>query len=140
SRNWQRSFEYITSSPFNGYLDYTHYNELQAGISGPIKILNKDKGEKERVLLGFSFYGSGTFARDARPSAVDIYKVNDEKQREIDNRPLVPLATGGFISAGEYLRKSDLTKLDYKQNVAQYSLNGQGNFSFQPTNNITVRL
>lgn len=140
SKNWNRSFEYITASPFNGYLDNSNYNELQMGISGPIKLINKGKSDKERVLLGFTLYGSGVFSRDGRLPATDVYKVKDAKLREMEERPLIPQQGGGFIPAGEYLVKSDLEKVDYRQNVSTYRFNIQGNFNYQPANNINVRL
>jgi hypothetical protein len=140
SRNWSRSFEYITASPFNGYLDNSNYNELQMGVTGPLMIANKGKGDKERVLLGFSLYGSGVFVRDGRLPITDVYKVKDEKLRQIEENPLLPQEGGGFIPAGEYLLKSDLEKVDYRQNASSYAANLQGNFIYAPNNNISVRL
>jgi hypothetical protein len=140
SRTWSRSFEYTTSSPFTGYLDNSQYNELQVGISGPIKIENKGKQDKERVVLGFSLYGSGVYQRDSRLPATSIYKVNDAKLRSMEENPLVPQQGGGFIPAGEYLRAGDLQKVDYRQDAANYRLNLQGNFIYQPASNINIRL
>jgi hypothetical protein len=140
TKNWNRSFEYTTSSPFTGYLDNSQYNELQVGVSGPIKIENKGKEDKERVILGFSLYGSGIYTLDSRLSATDLYKVKDSKLREMEQNPLVPQQGGGFIPAGEYLTKSDLEKVDYRQNASSYRFNIQGNFNYQPTNNVNVRL
>jgi hypothetical protein len=140
SRDWSRTFEYTTSSPFTGYLDNSQYNELQLGISGPIKIENKGQQEKERVLVGFSLYGSGIYSKDSRLPATTIYKVNDAKLRQMEENPLVPQQGGGFIPAGEYLRTSDLEKVDYRQNASSYRFNLQGNFSYQPSSNITMRL
>ncbi len=140
TKNWSRSFEYITASPFTGYLDNSQYNELQMGVSGPILLENKGKDDKERVLLGFSIYGSGVFQRDSRLPATDIYKVNDAKLRQIEENPLVPQTGGGFIPAGEYLVKSDLEQVDYRQNASNYRFNLQGNFNYQPSKNTNVRL
>jgi hypothetical protein len=140
SRNWSKSFEYTTSSPFNGYLDNSNYNELQMGVSGPIKIENKGKGDKERVLLGFSVYGSGIFTRDNRLPAVDVYQVNDAKLRQIEENPLVAQAGGGFVPAGEYLVSSDLEKVGYRQNASSYQASLQGNFTYSPSNNINIRM
>jgi len=140
SRNWSRSFEYITASPFTGYLDNSQYNELQMGVSGPLKIENKGKLDKERVLLGFSLYGSGVYVRDGRLPATDVYKVNDAKLREMEENPLVAQQGGGFIPAGEYLVNSDLEKVDYRQNAGSYRMNLQGNFTYQPSKNINIRL
>lgn len=140
SKNWSRSFEYITSSPFTGYLDNSQYNELQMGVSGPIKIENKGKSDKERVLLGFTLYGSGVYQRDGRLPATPIYKTNDAKLTQMEERPLVPQQGGGFIPAGEYLRNADLQKVDYRQDAASYRFNINGSFNYQPASNINIRL
>lgn len=140
SRNWNRGFEYITSSPFNGYLDNSQYNEFQGFISGPIKIVNKGRGDKERVLFGFSFAGSGVYQRDGRLPAVDMYKVKDGKLRELREQPQVAQPAGGFIPAGEYLTLNDLEKVSYRQNAGSFSLNAQGNFTYQPSNNVFIRV
>lgn len=140
SKVWNRSFEYITASPFNGYLDNSNYNELQMGVSGPILLKDKGKSDKERVLLGFTLYGSGIYQRDSRLPATPIYKVNDAKLREMEENPLVPQAGGGFLPAGEYLLNSDLQEVGYRQNAADYRVAVNGNFSYQPTSNISLRL
>jgi hypothetical protein len=140
SRNWNRGFEYITSSPFNGYLDNSQYNEFQGFISGPIKIINKGRGDKERVLFGFSLAASGVYQRDGRLPAVDMYKVKDEKLFEMKEKPLVAQPGGGFIPVGEYLTLNDLEKVSFRQNAATTSLNAQGNFTYQPSNNVFIRI
>lgn len=141
SRNWSRGFEITSASPFYGWAgDNTHYNELQGFISGPILIANKGKEDKERVLLGFSFAASGVYVLDGRLPAVDLYRASDAAQARIEARPLTRTSTGGFVPTGEYLTKSDLVKVDQRQNVASYAVNVQGNFSYQPSNNIIVRL
>ncbi|MCE2786747.1 MAG: carboxypeptidase regulatory-like domain-containing protein [Bacteroidota bacterium] len=140
SKNWMRGFEFISSSPFNRYLDNSHYNELQGFVSGPLLLKDKGKGDKERVLVGFSFAGSGVYARDGRLPATDMFKVKDAKLREIEETPLVPQQGGGFIPAGEYLTRADLEPVDYRLNASTYNFNIQGNFSYQPTNNISVRM
>jgi len=139
TRNFVRSFEAVSASPFNGYLDYSHYNELQAVLSGPLKVINKGRGDQERVLLGFLISGSVVYSRDGRQPAVDLYKVNDAKLKEIEKTPLVPGPGGNLFPAAEFLRKSDLEKINYRQNVASYSVNLQGNVNFQPSSNINVR-
>lgn len=140
SKQWMRTFEYITSSPFNSYLDNSNYNEMQMGISGPILLKDKGKSDKERVLLGFTLYGAGVFSRDGRLPATTIYQVNDAKLREIEERPLLPLPGGGFVSAGEYLTRGDLQEVGYRQNAANYRGNLQGNFVYQIAKNASFRL
>ncbi len=141
SRQWQRSFEYITASPFYGWSgDNTHYNSLEAYISGPILLADKGRGDKERVLLGFTLAGNATYALDGRQPAVDIYRVKPDVQRRLEETPLTRTATGGFVPTGEYLVKSDLEKVDQRQNVPVLSVNAVGSFAYQPSNNISIRL
>lgn len=141
SKRWSRAIEFISASPFYKWMgDNTHYNEFQGFISGPILLANKGKEDKERVLLGFSLGASAVYALDGRMPAVDLYKANDAAQARIEARPLTRTSTGGFIPTGEYLTKADLVKVDQRQNVGNYSINLQGNFSYQPTTNIVVRL
>lgn len=141
SKRWARAFEYITASPFYKWAgDNTHYNEFQGFISGPVLLANKNNPDKERVLLGFSLGASAVYALDGRLPAVDTYRASDEAQKRIEDKPLTRTSTGGFVPSGEYLTKSDLVKNDQRQNVGNYNLNLQGNFSYQPTNNIIVRL
>lgn len=139
SKNFTRAFEYTTASPFAGYLDYTHINQFQTVISGPIKIANKGRGEQERVVIGFLFSGALTYARDASPPAVDLYKVKDEKLKELKENPLVPGPGGTLFNAGEFLRKDDLERVRFRQNAQSYSGQINGNIVFQPTDNINIR-
>jgi hypothetical protein len=140
SKQFMRTFEYITASPFYGYLDNTHYNNATLGISGPVVLKDKGKADKERVLVGFSVYGSGTYALDARPSVVDLYKVKDEKQKEINEHPLTRGANGGFVNSSEFLTRADMEKVPQRQNVEEYSAALQGNFTYAPVNNMNLRL
>ncbi len=140
SKNFSRGFEYITASPFAGWLDNSHYNQGQALISGPIKTINKGRGNEERVLLGFLLSGSFTYSRDGNLPAVDLYQVKADKLAQLQKTPLVPGASGTLFNAAEYLRATDLEKVGYKQNAAGYSVNINGNFNFQPSKNINVRL
>lgn len=138
SKTWLRFFEVVTASPFYGWADNSHYNSMQGVISGPILMANKGR-DNERVLIGFGVSASAAYSLDGSLPATDLYKVKDSKLREIEARPLVRTSTGGFVPAGEYLRKSDLQKVDQSQNVASYSLALSGNFNYQPTNNISLR-
>ncbi|MBC7382061.1 MAG: TonB-dependent receptor [Bacteroidia bacterium] len=140
TRNFIRTFELQTASPFYGYLDYSHYNQFQTVLSGPIKIINKGRGNEERVLLGFLVSGSFTYAKDGRPPAVDVYKVKNDKLKQIQNTPLIPGGNGTLFPASEYLTKNDLEKINYRQNVATYNVDLNGNFNFQPSFNTNVRL
>lgn len=130
--------EVTTASPFTGYLDNSQYNNVQGFLSGPIKTINKGRGSEERVILGFLVSGAFTYSKSL--SAVDLYKVKDEKLKQIQETPLVPGAAGSLFPAAEYLTNADLEKVSVRQNVNSYSADLSGNFNFQPTNNINVSL
>lgn len=140
SRNWIRTVEYITASPFYKWVgDNSHYNELQTFVSGPLMLANKGR-DNERVLLGFSFAARGVYTLDGAQPAVDLYRAKPEVQARIEAAPLTLTSTGGFVPSGEYLTRGDLEKVDQKQNVGTYAVAVQGNFSYQPSNNISIRL
>lgn len=140
SKHWIRTLEYITASPFYKWAgDNSHYNELQGFVSGPLLMVNKNR-DNERVLIGFSFAGRMVYTLDGSQPAVDLYRVKPSVQSRLEARPLTLTATGGFVPSGEYLRKSDLEKVDQKQNANSISAAVQGNFSYQPANNISIRI
>lgn len=140
TRDFVRAIEYITATPFNGWLDNSNYNQAQGLLSGPLKIINKGRGNEERVLVGFLVSGSYTYSKDGSLPAVDLYRVKESKLKELQARPLIPNASGTLFPAAEYLRSADLEKVGYKQNNQGYSFNINGNFNFQPTRNINLRL
>ncbi len=140
TRRFLRSIEYSTSSPFTGTLDNSQFNQLEGVLSGPLKIINKGKGEKERVLIGFLISTNINYQRDSRLPATDIYKVNDSKLKQIQDRPLAIAGNGSVVYSAEFLNRADLQKVDFRQNVQEYRVNVQGNFNYQPTENINIRL
>jgi len=140
TRQFQRYFEYRTSSPFTGTLDNTQLNELNMMFSGPLKILNKNKGDKERVLWGFLIAGTASYIRDGNPPSVDIYKVKDNVLRQLQANPLSRNASGTFVNSGEYLTMNDLEKTPYRLNAASQLFSVSGSFNYAPTNNINVKI
>ncbi len=140
TKNFFRTFEVTSAAPFYGYLDNSNFNQFQTFISGPLKTINKGRGNEERVLMGFTTGFALTYAKDGSLPAVDIYKVKDAKLAQIQAKPLVPGATGTLFPAAEYLTKNDLEKIGYRQNVSSYRADLNGSFNFQPTSNINVRL
>ncbi len=138
SRNYQKSIEYRTSSPFNGYLDNSNYNYMQTYVSGPIKIINKDKGDKERVLIGFAVAADGIFSNGGI-TPIDMYKVKDDVLRQIQAKPLTKNPTGGFINSAEFLTKNDLEKVYVRQNSNSQAFNLQGNFTYQPAKDMNLK-
>ncbi|MCF8253332.1 MAG: TonB-dependent receptor [Bacteroidia bacterium] len=138
TKTFIRGIEYSTSMPFTGYLDNSMYNNLQGFISGPVKTINKGRGKEERVVVGFLFSGSIIYAKSL--AAVDLYKVKDAKLKELQATPLLPGAQQTLFPAAEFITKNDLEKVNTRQNVNGLNIDVNGNFNFQPTTNINVRL
>ncbi|MCU0422907.1 MAG: carboxypeptidase regulatory-like domain-containing protein [Bacteroidia bacterium] len=140
SKTWMRSVEFISASPFFGWAgDNSNFNQFEGYVAGPLLMANKGR-DNERVLLGFSFAGNIIYSQDGRPSAVDMYRANDAAQARIERTPLTRTSTGGFVPSGEFLTKSDLVKVDQRQNVANYAVNIQGNLAFQPSSSTSIRI
>jgi len=139
SKDYMRYFDYRTSTPFNGYLDNSQFNDLQLGVSGPLKMINKGKGDKERVLFGFSVFGEGYYQRSGI-GATPIYKVSDDVLKNLEAKPLTRTAGGAFINSAEFLNQSDLTRVYFTQNVASQTFSLSGNFTYQPASNINIKL
>jgi hypothetical protein len=60
--------------------------------------------------------------------------------REIHERPLIAGPENSLYPAAEFLTKNDLQKVGVRQNVGSIAADLNGNFNFQPTSNINVRL
>jgi hypothetical protein len=140
TKNWVRFLEYRTASPFYGYLDNSHQNEITSFISGPIILKDKGVEGREKVLIGFTNSIRGAYSLDNGLPAVDVFKVNDAKMRELEATPVRPNSLGSLVPAAEFLTKGDLVKVDQRQNVASYNINTSGNFNYQPSNNMNFKL
>ena len=84
SRFVNRSFEVISSSPFDPY----HYNQAEFSAVGPLWIKNKGGGDKEYVALGYQFATNLNYAADASPGYGGFYTVKPEVQANLEqNNP-----------------------------------------------------
>ncbi|MCE2740482.1 MAG: TonB-dependent receptor [Sphingobacteriales bacterium] len=138
TKNVTGGIEVTSASPFTGYLDNSQFNNFQGYLSGPIKTINKGRGSEERVILGYLVSGAFTYGRSL--ASVDLYQVKPDKLKEIHERPLVPGPENSLYPAAEFLTKNDLQKVDVRQNVNSMSADLNGNFNFQPSTNINVKL
>lgn len=135
-----KQIELRTASPFFGYLDNSHVNQLEGVFTGPLMFKDKNRGNKERVVLGYLTSIRFGYNLDGRLPAVDLYKVKDSKLAELEERPLRAVSNGTLVPAAEFLTKNDLEKVGYRQNVEGYSATLQGTFNYQPTQNINIKL
>lgn len=119
--------------------DAYDYNFAGFNVGGPI-LMKKDSTGGKQAKLGFFLSGEVTSDKDPDPSAVGIYKVKDEKLRELEEKPLAPAETGGTFLNAELLRMDDLEKVKARQNVNQKTARVAGKVDFKATDDITLTL
>lgn len=121
------------------FLDNFGATTINAGFSGPIvaqtmmnalgkPVLRNDGTEVKKTVLGYRFSGSYFTTKDNRPSALNTFKLKDDKLAEILANPLVKNPSGeGSVFASDFLTADDLEKTNVRTNVrnsyAQYSAN-----------------
>ncbi len=130
SRRRSQYYEYVTSSLF----DKWHYNTLELAYSGPIKIINKGGGDKERVLFGYQISGHLEYQKDNSPTVLGSWTVKDDVLDNIKENPLtVNPNGGGFIPTSSFLTKDDLELQKARQNVPFYLGVVNAKFEYTPT-------
>lgn len=137
SRNVFRSFEMISSSPFDAY----HYNQAEFSAVGPLWVKNKGGGDKEYVALGYQVAANFNYQADNSPAVGGIYTVKEDKLEEIENSPIIANPNGvGFVYRSLLLNNDDLELNSARKNVARYFGNVQGKLEFQPNKSSTITL
>lgn len=141
SRSYFGGFEFATSKFLDDYND----NILGFNLSGPlvqrtiVDPNNPDNVYKEPIL-GFFIAGEGLYVEDQRPSAVGVWKANDEIIDSIARTPLLP--SGGDekigIQTASFLNEDDFENVTTKQNVERTKGMLSGKLDFQPTKNIVL--
>ncbi len=113
--------EYVTSQltdPFN-------YHLLGFNLQGPL--VRGSDVNRHGSLIGFFLSGELTTAKDGRPSAIGVYKINDEKLEYLEQNPVRPTGLGyGTYLNSEFVRMSDLEHIEARQNVRNNSINLAG--------------
>ena len=104
SANFGGGFEVETSE----YLDAFGYNLISANVSGPI-LKNKD-GES---ILGYRISGQYLDLKDDDPTAVDVFRVKEDKLAELEANPIT-IVGSSIIPAAEELQQEDVDALDYQ--------------------------
>ncbi|MDO8686277.1 MAG: hypothetical protein Q7J78_06370, partial [Clostridiales bacterium] len=100
----------------------------------------KDSAGNKQAKIAFTLGGEVSTEKDPDPSAVGIYKVKDEKLKELEDTPLSALETGGTYLNAELLRAEDLEHIKARQNVRKNVVNVNANLDFKLSDNITFRL
>lgn len=95
------------------YLDPYKNSLVGFSLSGPIlKKKTPDPVTKKREsLLGFRISGRYTYQLDDDPPAIPVYRIKDEKLKELEANPVINFL-GGKTLAGEFLKDEDVNALD----------------------------
>lgn len=122
-------------------LDAYGYNFIGFSVGGPIISKIDTATGAKKAVLGYILSGQYTHDNDQDPSAIGIWKVNDEKIKYLQENPLRPSVTGtGVNRNAEFLTLSDLVKVKARQNVASNSVVLNGKIDFKPTSNVNFTL
>ncbi len=116
------------------------YNSLGFSVGGPVYQKRDSTGAKKPVI-GFFLAGQGTYEKDPSPSYNSLYKLKDDKLKDLEKTPLTLSPTGtGFLPSLLYVTKDDMEKIKTRQNVASRSiqLNGKLDFKLAPNTNLTL--
>lgn len=137
SRYVSRSFEMISSSPFDPY----HFNQAEFSAVGPLWVKNKGGGDDEFVALGYQVAFNANFSADPSPGFGGFYVVSDEALAEIEANPLTTNPSGpGLIPTSALLTSDDLVFEKARRNVRSLTGNFVGKLEYQPNKNTTVTL
>ncbi len=124
--------EYVTSQ----FIDPYGYNLGSFTAGGPI-IKNKDG----RAVVGFLLSTEYEFNKDGRPYATGVYRVKEDVLARLQDRPLIPTATGlGTIQAGELLRRDSLETIPARLNVRSNEFRATYNINIKPSKTTGVVL
>ena len=115
------------------------YNFLGFSVGGPI-ITKKDSSGNKRSMLGFFLAGEIVDEKDPDPSAVGVWKVKDDKLKEIEQTPIIRTESGIFYRSAEFITMNDLEKIKTRQNVRSTSIRLNPKIQFVPNPNLTFTL
>jgi hypothetical protein len=137
SRAVRRSFELISSSPFDPY----HFNQAEFSALGPLWIKNKGGGDKEYVALGYQISANVNYSADNRPGAGGFYSVKADVLDDLEANPITENPNGpGFIYRSLLLNQDDLEVTKARKNVAAYFGNVQGKLEYLPNKNTSISM
>lgn len=135
SRFVNRSFEVISSSPFDPY----HYNQAEFSAVGPLWIKNKGGGDKEYVALGYQLATNFNLTQDASPGYGGFYSVKEDVLDDLEKNPIIENPNGpGFVYRSLLLTEDDLEQNQARKNVARMVGNVQGKLEFLPNKNSSI--
>lgn len=118
------------------FLDPYGYNLFNGYLSGPI-LKNKTTNES---IIGFRLSGRYSATLDGAPSAVGVYRLSEEKIRELEAEPM-KLVGGSLIPTATFLSNEDVGEpWKAEPNTNSNSIDLTGRLDAKVSNNIDVSL
>ncbi len=115
-------------------LDQFGYNQINANLSGPL--IKKKTGA---TVLGFRLSGTYTGDKDDDRPAIPVYRIKEEKFRELELHPTQKLGPSTIHSA-ESLTNADMDVLDYRPDEAARAVDMTAKLDLRVTDNIDMSL
>lgn len=121
------------------------YNSLGFSLYGPI-LQKKDSAGNKKPIIGFMLSGQGTYEKDPSPSYTSVWQLNEDKLKEVQDRPLrlVPATALGeedtYRSELYYITKDDMRTQKVRPNVAKRQVQLTGKIDFKITPNTDFSL
>lgn len=135
--NTIRKVEVISSSMFDKF----HNNYAEAFFMGPLWVKDRGREKKERVKLGYMLSSNFHYQADRVPSAIGVWQLKPEKQKELETNPIRQSPVGqGFIPAAEFITLNDLQRVTANQNVPSTNTSFLGELNFVPNSNVQLLL
>jgi hypothetical protein len=146
TKEWFGGVEYMGSGFKSGDkvygLDQYGYNLLAGSVSGPILTKKDSAGNPESAMIGFFLSGEANHTVDSRPSAIDNYKIKDDKMAALNANPYVLSGdpSGGLQNAANFVTASDIETTPYRLNASRKSFNlaGKVDITTSKTTNLTI--
>ncbi len=117
------------SNVFSGGVEVETSNFLDAydntligfNLTGPLL-----RNKRKESILGFRLSGRITDQLDDDPSAVPLYRIKEEKLKELEANPIINIGGNPFLAA-DFLTQEDVDALDVRpyEDYRRYSLTGR---------------
>ncbi|OFY19601.1 MAG: hypothetical protein A2W98_10215 [Bacteroidetes bacterium GWF2_33_38] len=120
------------------FLDPYDHNLLGFNVSGPLlSVTDKRDSTKKNPVMGFLIAGEFSYVKDDYPSAIGVWKANDDALDYITQNPLVAYGEGTVLSA-DYLDTADFYNIKAKENIGMKRANFSAKVEYQPSLNFNV--
>ena len=115
-------------------------NNAQFNVGGPL-LSKKDSSGHNNPKIGFFISGEVNSEKDPTPTTAGVYKVKDDKLKEIEDHPLRMNDVGtGIVLSSQYITMDDMEHIKARQNSKSNTARLGGKLDFKVTEKITFTL